>query len=498
MSVLARAPQPSIIPSHKMGKSPKKTKLANQRPEVPVAEIALLPDGTAATFSQEHVTPISLDATAGDPVAWLDHAASLMRAAQAVWRQVQVDRAEQGTQLRTAGALDPVGRAGLGHQVLFLAALGLEDALKAAAVAGWSGQSSAVTTGQLAPALKTHDLVNLASQAGVGAADPEQEQALHIGQHYVEWLGRYPCPVGHEEYPSHGSVNVPPLLAAYEALFLFCVERVARRLFASAKLGPAQTPEIIVGNWRGLYRRKLGGVDPPPPGAERTSHEMGWATASAKSQDATPATITVRFPAQASPAGGSDDDSNQGRESAVRHGHRAHGGAGPRAGERAKLPAVNEPTKEPPTESTSSASATEPHASRPLARHVLTILAVRDLARSTAFYRTAFGWPLRVEAPVYVELELPDGRGLGVYQREGFAKNTGLLPASVPEGEITGTELYFHVDVVDEAVQRLVDAGARLLSPARPRDWGDVAAYVSDPDGNVIVVARPLSSPPDK
>ena len=42
-------------------------------------------------------------------------------------------------------------------------------------------------------------------------------------------------------------------------------------------------------------------------------------------------------------------------------------------------------------------------------RHVLTILAVRDLERSVAFYRAAFGWPARVEVPAYVEFELPGG-----------------------------------------------------------------------------------------
>jgi uncharacterized glyoxalase superfamily protein PhnB len=41
-------------------------------------------------------------------------------------------------------------------------------------------------------------------------------------------------------------------------------------------------------------------------------------------------------------------------------------------------------------------------------------------------------------------------------------------------------------------VERLHSAGARALSPLGPRDWGDEAAYFADPDGNVLVVARPL------
>ena len=125
------------------------------------------------------------------------------------------------------------------------------------------------------------------------------------------------------------------------------------------------------------------------------------------------------------------------------------------------------------------------------ARHVLTILAVEDLARSVAFYREAFGWPARVEVPVYVELALPDGNGLGLYAQAGFASNVGQVPTLATPERIGGTELYLRVDDLDEAIRRLAAAGARLLSARAPRDWGDEAAYYADPDGNVLVVARP-------
>lgn len=93
---------------------------------------------------------------------------------------------------------------------------------------------------------------------------------------------------------------------------------------------------------------------------------------------------------------------------------------------------------------------------------------------------------------MYVELELPDGRGLGLYRREGFGRNTGQAPMAVPAGELVGNELYFHVTELETAVDRLARAGARELSPLAARDWGDEAAYFADPDGNVIVVARPV------
>ncbi len=127
------------------------------------------------------------------------------------------------------------------------------------------------------------------------------------------------------------------------------------------------------------------------------------------------------------------------------------------------------------------------------ARHVLTILAVRSLPRAAAFYRAAFGWPSPVEAPVYVEFTLPGDQRLGLYAQEGYTRVVGRPPALVPEGRVGGTELYLHVDDLGAAVRQLEAAGATLLSPATPRDWGDTAAYFADPEGNVLVVAQPTA-----
>ncbi|HEY3356812.1 MAG TPA: VOC family protein [Polyangia bacterium] len=129
------------------------------------------------------------------------------------------------------------------------------------------------------------------------------------------------------------------------------------------------------------------------------------------------------------------------------------------------------------------------------ARHVLTILAVADVPRAAAFYATGLGWERVVDVPVYVELRAPGGMRLGLYGRQGFGRNTGVVPAATPPGALAPTELYLHVDDLADAVARLTAAGARPLSPRAPRDWGDEAAYFADPDGNVVVVARPLGGP---
>jgi predicted enzyme related to lactoylglutathione lyase len=124
-------------------------------------------------------------------------------------------------------------------------------------------------------------------------------------------------------------------------------------------------------------------------------------------------------------------------------------------------------------------------------RHAITIFAVDDVARAARFYEAAVGAKPRLDVGVYAELDLPDGPGVGVYQREGFAKNTGRPSTPCGAGSTTGTELYFRVDDVDAALARALAAGAVMLSPTTARPWGETVAYVADPDRNVLAFAMP-------
>lgn len=120
----------------------------------------------------------------------------------------------------------------------------------------------------------------------------------------------------------------------------------------------------------------------------------------------------------------------------------------------------------------------------------IVILAVADLPRSVAFYRSAFGWTASVDTPVYVEFQLPAGMRLGLYRRAGFARNIGEAPHEIPPGTVAATELYLFPDDLEATVERLVSAGGRPLSALIRRDWGDEVAYFADPDGNVLALAR--------
>ena len=128
------------------------------------------------------------------------------------------------------------------------------------------------------------------------------------------------------------------------------------------------------------------------------------------------------------------------------------------------------------------------------ARHALTILAVNDLRRAHEFYRSVFAWDVTVDVSVYVEFALPAGQRLGVYQREAFAHTVGHPPAAPTAGHNTGVELYLYVDDVSATRARVVPAGGQLLADAQRKPWGDEVAYVLDPDGNVLALARPLTA----
>ncbi|MBZ0265560.1 VOC family protein [bacterium] len=122
----------------------------------------------------------------------------------------------------------------------------------------------------------------------------------------------------------------------------------------------------------------------------------------------------------------------------------------------------------------------------------IVILAVSDLKRASIFYETAFTLEKVVDTPVYIEYNLPNQIRIGLYDRTGFSRNTGKTAQQSESETTSATELYFYCENLENSIQNILDAGAEVLSPLQPRDWGDRAAYFSDPDGNVLVLAEKI------
>ncbi|MCA9242548.1 MAG: VOC family protein [Phycisphaerales bacterium] len=123
------------------------------------------------------------------------------------------------------------------------------------------------------------------------------------------------------------------------------------------------------------------------------------------------------------------------------------------------------------------------------------ILYVRDQERSMAFYAATLNAQPTLHVPGMSEFTLPGGAALGLMPEAGISR---LIPAIDPTAAngAPRAELYLRVDDPTSSLDRAIQAGATMLSPVTPRDWGEDVAYCLDPDGHVLAFARPTARAP--
>tara|TARA_R110000868_G_scaffold22354_40_gene91710 strand:- start:8849 stop:9271 length:423 start_codon:yes stop_codon:yes gene_type:complete len=115
-------------------------------------------------------------------------------------------------------------------------------------------------------------------------------------------------------------------------------------------------------------------------------------------------------------------------------------------------------------------------------------LGIADLARSKHFYSAGFGW-----TPIFANEDI------AFYQMNGFvfatwlaselAKDTQRDSSKDPAGFALAHNVRSR-DAVEPAMQRLIDAGGKLLRPADEPPHGGFRGYVSDPDGHAWEIAH--------
>ncbi|TDD96695.1 VOC family protein [Actinomadura rubrisoli] len=95
----------------------------------------------------------------------------------------------------------------------------------------------------------------------------------------------------------------------------------------------------------------------------------------------------------------------------------------------------------------------------------------------------------------YFERPGPDGRPayyefrVGDYQHELGLIDARFAPGGPPTGSApAGSIMYWHVDDLEGAVERLLSMGAKECEPRTERGHGFVTASVIDPFGNVLGV----------
>ena len=124
------------------------------------------------------------------------------------------------------------------------------------------------------------------------------------------------------------------------------------------------------------------------------------------------------------------------------------------------------------------------------ASRIMPMLSVADMAASRLFYEQRLGGSLVYQfpdagEPVFLTLKFGETElGLGVRGEGKGVHGRPLRPASGHR-----IELCINVDDVDGALA-LLEAPVVMTPVDQP--WGERAAYVEDPDGNLVMLVAPI------
>lgn len=127
------------------------------------------------------------------------------------------------------------------------------------------------------------------------------------------------------------------------------------------------------------------------------------------------------------------------------------------------------------------------------ARLSLVTLGVRDVVRSTDFYK-ALGFPVSdASVPGDVTFFKTDGGILVLWGYKELAEDANLSIQPGGAAGYRGSALAMNLDSpadVDACLASAIEAGAQLTKPATATFYGGYAGYFSDPDGHLWEVAH--------
>jgi uncharacterized glyoxalase superfamily protein PhnB len=123
-------------------------------------------------------------------------------------------------------------------------------------------------------------------------------------------------------------------------------------------------------------------------------------------------------------------------------------------------------------------------------------LGVSNLKKSMKFYRDGLGWKTQgiigteFENGEVVLFDLDNGMKLSLYERKNLAWDSNLKPQ--PESAIEFSIGYFvnSEKEVDDIMEQVEKAGAKIIKPAQKTFWGGYAGYLQDLDGHLWEVGH--------
>ena len=117
----------------------------------------------------------------------------------------------------------------------------------------------------------------------------------------------------------------------------------------------------------------------------------------------------------------------------------------------------------------------------------VTVLA-DDVAGTAGFYEHALGFEVVVREMDYVAFDTGTGVRLAVFRRSGMGAHTHDHPSFRQPRSGQAVELNFRCATPQEVRERfagLAARGAVVVAEPADRDWGQIAGFFADPEGNV-------------
>jgi predicted enzyme related to lactoylglutathione lyase len=123
-------------------------------------------------------------------------------------------------------------------------------------------------------------------------------------------------------------------------------------------------------------------------------------------------------------------------------------------------------------------------------KHFEFILYVSNQEQSKLFYQILLNQEPTLNVPGMTEFTLNNFTKIGLMPNDGIAKIVSpILPHPELGNGIPRCELYLTITDLEDNFERILKAGAKLISPISARDWGDNVGYIADFDGHVIALA---------
>lgn len=123
-----------------------------------------------------------------------------------------------------------------------------------------------------------------------------------------------------------------------------------------------------------------------------------------------------------------------------------------------------------------------------------TILYVQNVEKSVEFYEKAFGFVRKFVTPENDYGELLAGATTLSFASHSLARSNfkDAYTESSPSDKPLGMEIGFTCLNVEETVNAAVKAGGTLLENPKTKPWGQVVAYIRDPDGFIVEICTPM------